>query len=87
MADCEKLLEAARANPAGLRIAEACTLAECFGWTFARQAGSHRLYKRQGNPNLMNFQEDRNGKAKAYQVRQLIAAIEELGTEGQDDEV
>jgi hypothetical protein len=26
----------------------------------------------------MNFQEDRSGKAKPYQVRQLLAAIDEL---------
>jgi hypothetical protein len=86
MANCERLLEAARANPAGVRFTEICALAECFGWTFSRQAGSHRLYKRKGDPNLMNFQ-DRNGRAKAYQVRQLVAAIDEQRAEDQDDEV
>jgi hypothetical protein len=87
MADCGRLLEAARANPAGIRFAEMCALAECFGWTFSRQAGSHRLYKRKGDQALMNFQEDRNGRAKAYQVRQLVAAIDEIGVEGDDDKV
>jgi len=32
---CGDLLARARANPASLRFAEACTLAECHGWVLA----------------------------------------------------
>jgi hypothetical protein len=33
----------------------------------------------------MNFQAGPNGTAKAYQMRQLVAAIEELGSEANCD--
>lgn len=78
MSDCEELLEKARNSPNSLRFTELCQLAECFGWEFARQKGSHALYKRRGSTQLMNFQNDK-GKAKDYQVRQLVDAIDELG--------
>jgi predicted RNA binding protein YcfA (HicA-like mRNA interferase family) len=73
---CEELLERARRNPSGLRFAELCRLAECFGWRCARRRGDHVLYKRPGTMRLMNFQ-NAGGRAKPYQVRQLLAAIEE----------
>lgn len=74
---CEKLLEKARANPGGLRFTELCDLAECYDWLFARQNGSHHVYKRAGIKQAMNFQEGRNGEAKSYQVKQLLDAIDE----------
>jgi predicted RNA binding protein YcfA (HicA-like mRNA interferase family) len=80
---CRKRLEEARANVTSLRFGNLCALAECFGWVFVRQSGSHRIYKRNGSTVLMNFQEDRNGRAKPYQVRQLLAAIDEL-VQGED---
>jgi predicted RNA binding protein YcfA (HicA-like mRNA interferase family) len=75
---CMKRLSEARANITSLRFANLCALAECFGWVFVRQSGSHRLYKRNGSTTLLNFQEDRNSRAKPYQVRQLLAAIDQL---------
>lgn len=56
---------------------ELCQLAECFGFELARQEGSHRIYKRAGHRELMNFQ-DVNGKAKSYQVKQLLEVIDEI---------
>ena len=70
MSRCKALLDRAHANPAGLR-------AECFGWKLKRCRGSHRLYGRVGQVALMNFQ-DVGGRAKAYQVRQLVRAIGDL---------
>ena len=74
---CEDLLARARGFPSGLRFSELCRLAECFGWELVRQKGSHVIYKRRGTMQLMNFQND-SGRAKPYQVRQLLAAIYEL---------
>ncbi len=82
MAKIEKLLEKAKNAPHNLRFEELCALAVGFGWKFKRQRGtSHRLYE---NPELrpeqgrrMNFQSD-SGKAKSYQITQLLNAIEEL---------
>jgi predicted RNA binding protein YcfA (HicA-like mRNA interferase family) len=79
MGKCDKLLEKARNNPAGLRFEEACKLAECFGFVFARQRGSsHCIYKAPGQMGLINVQEGENGKAKPYQVRQILKTIESL---------
>lgn len=66
-----KVLEKARRNPAGLRFSEVCKLAEAFGFVFQRQKGSHRIYTLDRGREIMNFQDD-SGKAKAYQVRQLL---------------
>jgi len=84
MDKCERLLQRAQNSPWGLSFREICTLAECFGFRPLRQTGSHAMYK---HPSLlfrgfMNFQSD-NGKAKAYQVRQLLSAIYHLE---EDDE-
>jgi hypothetical protein len=82
MKKCDKLLAAAEASPSSLSFDDLCSLAECNGFEFKRQKGtSHRMY---GHPSLlpgdggfMNFQSDK-GKAKPYQVRQLLRAIENL---------
>jgi len=82
MARCEKLLEKAKNSPHNLRFEEICALAECHGWEFVRQDGtSHKVYLHPALGNsagaLMNFQ-SKDGKAKRYQVRQLLDAIELL---------
>lgn len=74
---CDKLLEQALRAPKSLRFVELTALAECYGFTFARQNGSHHIYKRAGYQRAMNFQDD-NGTAKSYQVRQLLEALREL---------
>ena len=78
MSRCEKLLELARRNPAGLRFTELCLLAECHGWTLDRQHGSHRTYKRPHHPRRLTFQPGRNGEAMRYQVDQLLDAVATL---------
>lgn len=82
MSNCAKLLAKAKGSPSNLRFNEVCKLAECYGWVFCRQEGtSHAVYMHPALGNspgaFMNFQE-RDGKAKAYQVRQLLNAIEYL---------
>ncbi|HEX8684599.1 MAG TPA: type II toxin-antitoxin system HicA family toxin [Ardenticatenaceae bacterium] len=81
MAKCDKLLEKAHNNPKGLRFTELVQLAECYGFTFARQKGSHRSYKRAGFPKLLNLQPEQGGMAKKYQVLELLGYIEELSEE------
>ena len=45
----------------------------------ARKHGSHRVFKTRwpGEPRV-NLQEDRGGDAKAYQIKQLLRAIDKL---------
>jgi HicA-like toxin of HicAB toxin-antitoxin system len=75
----EKLLRAAQNNPENVRFTELCQLAEAYGFLFSRQRGSHSIYKRPGQMSVMTFQNDR-GMAKAYQVKQLLAAIDEISS-------
>jgi len=79
MGKCDKLLEKAKRNPAGLKFRELCGLAVCHGWEEDRQKGSHVVYKHPTARRAISFQDDK-GMAKEYQVRQLLTAIEEGAT-------
>jgi len=74
----EKLLAGMRDAPAGARFSDAMKIAEHF-FGESRKSGSHRVFRMPwpGDPRI-NLQEGRGGKAKAYQVRQLILAIDKL---------
>lgn len=85
MARCEKLYAKALRSPGSLRFEEACRLAECFGFVFARQKGSHRMYTYPGLPRPLNFQ-NVNGEAKEYQVQQLLNRVEEMSLTLEDRE-
>jgi len=70
-----KLLEKALRNPQGLRFEEAGKLAQAFGFRLDRVSGRHHIFNRAGIPQLVNLQ-DCGGKAKAYQVKQLLKLVE-----------
>ncbi|UVE69399.1 toxin HicA [Burkholderia pyrrocinia] len=78
MASVSKILELMRREPANVRFDDLFKVREAhFG--AARQSGSsHAIFKTpwQGDPRV-NIQNDR-GKAKAYQVRQVLDAIDRL---------
>lgn len=74
MPSIEKLLEAFRANPRGVRFADAQRVcAHFFGEP--RVKGSHHVFRTPwaGDPRV-NIQ-NRNGFVVEYQVRQVLAAI------------
>jgi sarcosine oxidase delta subunit len=78
MASVEELVEFMRKNPKGVRFADLVHVCDAF-FGAARQSGSsHRVYKTPwpGDPRV-NIQDD-GGKAKAYQVRQVLRAIDRL---------
>jgi len=84
MTKCERLRLKAEKSPHNLKFEEICKLATCYGWIFQRQEGtSHAVYLHPSLGNvvgsLMNFQ-SKDGKAKWYQVKQLLDAIELLKT-------
>jgi len=62
-------------NPKNIRFEELCKAAETFGFKFRGGKGSHRVYTRDGVKEILNFQNVK-GKAKPYQVRQLLKVIE-----------
>ncbi|WP_028324642.1 type II toxin-antitoxin system HicA family toxin [Desulfatirhabdium butyrativorans] len=67
----EKLLSGSR----NIRFSEAVACAESFGFRLERIHGSHHIYSHPGVPELVNLQ-DFKGKAKDYQIRQLLELIE-----------
>jgi hypothetical protein len=62
-----------------------CGIAERFGFRFRGGKGSHRVFVRPGLLEILTLQ-NVGGKAKPYQVRQLIKIIEEhhLDEEGEE---
>lgn len=75
------ILKQLRQNPEGVRFSDLCKVCEHY-FGEARQSGSsHRIYKTpwQGDPRV-NIQNSK-GKAKAYQIRQVLKAIERLEVE------
>ena len=84
MSKKEKLFLKLRASPNNCHFEDICLLAEHVGFLPKGNSGtSHRIYKHNviSGPNLegvMNFQ-NVNGKAKPFQVRQLLDFIEKHG--------
>ena len=78
MAKVDDILEQIKRNPQDVRFADLCRICE-FYFGHARQSGSsHRIYRTPwpGDPRV-NIQNSK-GKAKAYQVKQVLMAIERL---------
>ena len=81
-----KLLERAYRRPQDLRFDEAVALAEQLGFECVRIVGSHHVFRhprgllvRAQFPRPLNLQEGADGKAKPYQVKQLVQMAEALG--------
>jgi predicted RNA binding protein YcfA (HicA-like mRNA interferase family) len=72
----KKLLQKALSSPANFRFDEVCDLALAFGFHLSRVKGSHHIFAHPNVHKLLNLQEVK-GKAKPYQVRQLLALVEE----------
>ncbi len=81
MAHIEDILIQMRKNPRGIRFNELCKVCNAY-FGEPRQSGtSHKVYKTpwQGDPRV-NIQ-NAKGRAKPYQVRQVLKAIEHLETQ------
>ena len=79
MSTVEKILEQMRTEPANVRFSELQRVCETYFGKPRQNGSSHAIYKTPwpGNPRV-NIQNNK-GKAKAYQVRQALLAIERLG--------
>ena len=82
MASIDNILAKMKQNPKGIRFAELCKVCDHYFGKPRKSGTSHRVYKTPwaGDPRV-NIQNSR-GKAKAYQVRQVLLAMERL--EGSD---
>lgn len=77
MSKKEKLLNKAINNPEGLSIDDFYTLMKHHGWMLDHQSGSHQIWY---SAELFRLCiQNRNGKAKGYQVRQFLSRLEKEG--------
>ncbi len=65
-------------NPKDVRFRDLCRVCDYYFGKPRQKSTSHRIYRMpwQGDPRV-NIQNDR-GKAKSYQVKQVLRAIEKL---------
>lgn len=79
MSSISKILEQMRSAPQNVRYSELAKVCEHHFGTPRQQGTSHAVYKTpwQGDPRV-NIQCGKNGMAKAYQVRQVLLALERL---------
>ena len=65
-------------NPKGVRFKDLCQVCDRYFGSARQRRSSHRIYRMpwQGDPRV-NIQNDK-GMAKAYQVKQVLKAIERL---------
>ncbi|NLT23946.1 MAG: toxin HicA [Syntrophorhabdus sp.] len=70
-----------KSNPNNVRYRELCLVCDHYFGKARQSSGSHRIYKTPwpGDPRV-NIQNEK-GKAKAYQVQQVLLAIERLEAE------
>lgn len=79
MAQIEKIIAAMGKSPTNVRFSDVVKVCDHYFGEARQQGTSHRVYKTPwpGDPRV-NIQKGKQGKAKAYQVRQVLAAIEKL---------
>lgn len=80
-----RVLLRAMNSPGSLRFDEMRALAEGFGFRLDRINGSHHIFTHDSLSELVNIQNVK-GKAKAYQVRQLIRLVERYNLRLEDGE-
>jgi hypothetical protein len=78
MASIQKMLDQIRREPTSVRFTELMKVCEAFFGKPRKASGSHVIFKTPwpGDPRV-NIQNDK-GKAKIYQVRQVLLAIDKL---------
>lgn len=77
MASIDDIVACMRENPQGIRFSELEKVCDHYFGQPRQRGTSHCVYKTPwpGDPRV-NIQKDKGGKAKAYQVRQVLQAID-----------
>ena len=74
-----KIWQAVLEESRNVRFDDLIRLARAFGFELRRVAGSHHILAHPAMPDLLNLQPGSDGKAKPYQIRQLVALVERHG--------
>lgn len=80
-----KLFQKLLSGSKNIRFSELSSCAEAFGFQLSRTSGDHHIYRHPEVPELVNLQ-DVGGKAKPYQVKQLLQMIERHNLRLEDEE-
>jgi predicted RNA binding protein YcfA (HicA-like mRNA interferase family) len=75
-----KLLEKVLSSSKNVSFHDMVALVEAFGFRLSRSKGSHFIFTHPHIPELVNLQE-KNGKAKPYQVREFLDLVEKYDIE------
>lgn len=78
MANIDQLIEQMRNNPKNIRFVDLIKVCKQYFGEPRQTGGSHTVFKTpwQADPRI-NLQDD-GGKAKPYQVKQVLAALDKL---------
>ena len=81
MSSVEEIIAQMRRNPKDVRFSDLCKVCDRYFGAPRHGGTSHRVYRTpwQGDSRV-NIQ-NKKGKARAYQVKQVLKAIERLGLE------
>ncbi len=80
-----KLLQKLLSGSKNIRFSEAVASAEMFGFRLDRIKSSHHIFVHPDVPELVNIQNIK-GKAKPYQVKQLLKIVERYNLQMEDEE-
>lgn len=79
-----KLLRKLLSGSKNVRFSEATQVAEAFGFRLDRITGNHHIFIHPDLPDLINLQNIK-GKAKPYQVKQLLKIVEKYNLRMEED--
>ncbi len=78
MANVDDIQTQMKRNAKNVRFADLCKVCDKFFGTHRKSASSHRVYRTPWQGDLRITIQNHKGKAKAYQVKQVLLAIEKL---------
>lgn len=74
MAQVDRLVKRIQARPADMNFSDVQTLLEAFGWTKARQRGSHMTYVKAGEAEILVIKRD-GGKVYDWYLNKIRKAL------------
>lgn len=80
-----KLLQRLLTNQKNVKFNDAVSCAEAFGFRLDRINGSHHIFVHDKIPELVNLQNVK-GKAKSYQIKQLLQLVEKYNLQIEETE-
>lgn len=80
----QKLFRKILSGSDNIRFDDVVIVVKAFGFRLSRTSGSHHIFKHEQIPKLLNLQ-NYKGKAKAYQIRQFLALMDEYNLRMEDE--